>query len=953
MMIPFRAKPEKRPDFEEYFFSSYRRLMEWSLQLAGHDREDAEDLVHDLYVQFALAGASGASLDEVENLDAYLFSVLRNLHYAHLRRAGRSPIDDLTIVDFDTISRGLASVDRRKLLYVRSSLKEVCEYACERKNTSKSASILILRFIFGYFPSEVMKVVRSSRGAVDRLMQIARQEVRLHLERPNVLHSFTPEPQRASFLPSLSDDSQTLFLEMQQAIFQNCVGECFGREALERRYKEPRDAGFTTAELAHLVSCGKCLNTANRILGLPLLADRSPDDAIGRDDSQGPDGGSTGPIEVRPTGAKHRKKAQDADLRSRLERKMREVYEHRPRSLQIAVNGKVRTSQKVTSELSEFHLKLGRAEKLAFVEVLSEQSVRMAYLHVVDPALQQGLEQGDHIALSDDRGLDLTLSFLGDMPSVHVIYRDPVIAEEMAEDAANNRVTELQNIPPAEAAKRQSPLLRAAHWLRSLGSRLKQSLPEMNPTLATALILATASFVFFVFWLQQPPGITTNAFLVHAETWDVTPSNNAPGVIYQKVRITTPRRTLERALYRDAQGIRVARRQTLSTADTQLKDQLARAGIDWNAPLSASSYQDWHDRQPMRQDSIKRASSHLLKLTTTVPAGEVAQVSLTVRDTDFHPVERTVELRDAGTIEIAELNYDVMPWNAINGDWFEPIAALHPGISGDVPASVLARHPFLLSGMELDEVELGAQLALRQAGADTSERIEIVRNPGSIVVRGIVATEARKHEIEAHLNLVPHVVSALYTFREVENSHATGTEITSLKQASSIEGVSPLEDYLVRQGQNREAIGELGHQLFNSSVEIHQEGKAIANLQQRFAAGQALTANAQASLDALLNDHRQKMLAALRSEEKLLTRIKIVAGSKHDVASFGNLTDAFATNVALCGELISDSNQHPRPAQAIVLELNQSITELRAMLDHLPLRAPVLSSTKPAVSQNE
>jgi len=67
-----------------------------------------------------------------------------------------------------------------------------------------------------------------------------------------------------------------------------------------------------------------------------------------------------------------------------------------------------------------------------------------------------------------------------------------------------------------------------------------------------------------------------------------------------------------------------------------------------------------------------------------------------------------------GTIEIAELNYDVMPWSAISGDWFEPIAAFHPGISGGVRTSALPRLPLHLSDTEIDEAELGAQLALRQ-----------------------------------------------------------------------------------------------------------------------------------------------------------------------------------------------------------------------------------------------
>lgn len=947
-MLPFRTRPEKSPDFEELFFSSYRRLMEWSLQLTGYDREDAEDLVQDLYVQFARAGST---LDEVEDREAYLFSVLRNLHYARLRRAGRSPIDDLTIVDFDTLARGLASVDRRKLLYVRSSLSSVCEYVCERKNTSKSASVLILRFIFGYFPGEVMQVACATRGAVDRLLQIARQEVRLHLERPNVLRPFASESQRTHFHSVLSDDSQTLFQEMRQAILRSCVGECFGRQELERRYKASPDAGFTTAELAHLVSCSECLDTANAILGLPLLADRSPDDAIGRDDSQGPDGGSPGPVELTSHSSKRRKKVKEAELRSRLERKMREVFEHRPQSLQIAVNGKLRTSQKVTSELSEFHLKLSRTEKLAFIEVLSEQGIRMAYLHVFDPELQQGLMQSGHIALSDNRSLDLTLSFLGDTPSIHVVYRDPVIGEEVVEDAAEDRVPEQHTAALAEPAHKQGPLSRVAHWLRSLSSKFK--LPEMNPTLATALILAAASLVCFLLWFHQPPAITANALLIHAETWDTPRPDSAPAVIYQKVRITTSHRTLERPLYRDVRGMRVPRRQALNVADAQLKEQLAQAGVDWDALLSATSYQEWHDRQRVRQDSITRAGYHLLKLTTTVPAGAVAQASLTVRDTDFHPVARTVELRGSDTIEIAELNYDLMPWNAVNGDWFEPIAVSRSKIFGDVRAAVLPRLPLRLSDAGLDEAELGARLALRQAGADTSERIEVVRNRESVLVRGIVATEARKREIKSHLDLVPHVASALYTFQEVENHRTAETEITSLKQSSSVEGVSPLEDYLVHQGQNRDAIGELGHQLFNSSVEIHQEGKAIANLLGRFETGQDLTANAQASLDALLSDHRQKMLAALASEEKLLAGIRAAGGAEQGSSSIGNLADISATNVVLCGELISDSNEHPRSAQAILPELDRSIAQLRMILGRIPLRTPVVSNTKPAVSQNE
>ncbi len=101
--------------------------------------------------------------------------------------------------------------------------------------------------------------------------------------------------------------------------------------------------------------------------------------------------------------------------------------------------------------------------------------------------------------------------------------------------------------------------------------------------------------------------------------------------------------------------------------------RLQDAGLNWDAPLFASGYQDWHDRQRVREDRISRAGRHLIRLTTTIPSGTVAEQSLTVRDTDFHPVQRTVALRNSETIEIAEVDYAVLPWTSVSPDTFEPL----------------------------------------------------------------------------------------------------------------------------------------------------------------------------------------------------------------------------------------------------------------------------------------
>ncbi len=70
----------------EHFAERYDRLLGWALHLTDHDRAQAEDLLHDAFIQFTLAAPE---LDGIRNLDNYLFGVLRILRVSHLRFAHR------------------------------------------------------------------------------------------------------------------------------------------------------------------------------------------------------------------------------------------------------------------------------------------------------------------------------------------------------------------------------------------------------------------------------------------------------------------------------------------------------------------------------------------------------------------------------------------------------------------------------------------------------------------------------------------------------------------------------------------------------------------------------------------------------------------------------------------------------------------------------------------------
>src|SRR5258707_871586 len=202
---------------------------------------------------------------------------------------------------------------------------------------------------------------------------------------------------------------------------------------------------------------------------------------------------------------------------------------------------------------------------------------------------------------------------------------------------------------------------------------------DMNPFLASAAVVLVASVVLFFIWQRSMPSLSASELLQRAESSDRNLSRPAErGVIYQKVRIRTAHASIERDLYRDPEGRRRPKSEPAAREIAPLKAKLNIAGVNWDEPLSASGYKAWHDSQNEESDHVRRSGKNLLTVTTKTSGGIVAEESLTVREEDFHPVKRTVELLDVGTVEIAELNYVVLNWNAVNTDLFEPLAPAVP-----------------------------------------------------------------------------------------------------------------------------------------------------------------------------------------------------------------------------------------------------------------------------------
>src|SRR5262249_18265539 len=168
---------------EDIVIQRYDWLLNWSLKLTGHNREEAEDLVHDAYVEFTL---SAPDLGSIQNIEGYLYGMLRNIHMSRVRRAIRIEKQTVALLDYDSAEVCLRSVHMDSLIHARELLRGVCDYCCDRKEASKAGSILILRFFHGYYPGEIAKIALSQRRAVDDWMRIARKEARGYLDRTGV-----------------------------------------------------------------------------------------------------------------------------------------------------------------------------------------------------------------------------------------------------------------------------------------------------------------------------------------------------------------------------------------------------------------------------------------------------------------------------------------------------------------------------------------------------------------------------------------------------------------------------------------------------------------------------------------------------------------------------------------------------------------------------------------------
>jgi len=399
---------EKR---ERLFTERYESLLAWALRLTNYQRDAAEDLVQDAFVQFVLGRTK---LEEIENIDGYLRRMLRYMHVSRINRSAQHLHESaLSVADYDSCRLGWSAIETPRRVQASEELHQICAYACSRKESSRAGSVLILRFFHEYFPTEIAAVLNSSRHSVDELQRFARREAKLFMDEPGRLRFVNKtgsERQQFKYLKSEGD----LMLGLRQMIFDSCKGECISMQELEQAYSKDDGDALTTPKLAHIVSCPHCLDAVNSLLGLPLLSDRYE---TGRSDFKEPPGDANG------GGASG---GGSGNLPTKFGKRLREIHEHKPQELRISVNSFLVSSLTVSSDLNEVNLNLTQDDPIEFVEVCSEQGVPLLFF-TVDPVGPDS-EQWAWIELSEGRFLEASF-YNENGPSLRVIYKDPLPEE--------------------------------------------------------------------------------------------------------------------------------------------------------------------------------------------------------------------------------------------------------------------------------------------------------------------------------------------------------------------------------------------------------------------------------------------------------------------------------------------------------------------------------------------
>ncbi len=458
-----------------------------------------------------------------------------------------------------------------------------------------------------------------------------------------------------------------------------------------------------------------------------------------------------------------------------------------------------------------------------------------------------------------------------------------------------------------------------------------------------------AVLAYFTFGIDRHPRQTADMVLARAvdsETAsEAVRKGSQPGVVFAKLQLRSGRNSWEWSVYRDQSGQRKPRFRTTSESDIALQSRLGRAGVLREAPLSPTSYRAWENRLGKHSDRVSYTVSGTITVTTTVPeevAGPVREESLTLRTGDFHPVARTIAFRNQETVEIAEVDRRILPWDQVNSDWFENADSPDSSLNASMgePRSTAASRFDPLNEADLSLAELQARLVLARRDADVNEQIELTRRPEGILVHGLISSAEQKRELQIALADLPHVVSQLKTTEEQDESDPIPSAPARMKLAESISTPSPLLLFWKSRFRNLDDFPHASGSILNAGLRIRQQSRALRALVEEFEGTVLSPGPAQDAYAALWREHERKLRSALAEEAVTLKTLNPSVPKEMPAAdalpiSIEELDQSSIRLLRLCRELTGGSDSGQKDAEPILSSLGQETERASITLSKL------------------
>ena len=760
-------KPKLHPfegpaDASELLASRYGQLLRWANVLTRGNTGKAEEIVQEFCVYIAVAKPDFGG---IANLDGYLYTCLRNIYLSTLARASREALHLVSVEDYDSFAFAISANPTGDSLQRQNDLRRVCSYAVWRKESSKSASYFILHFFHGYGRREIAELAQLPIAAIYNKLKTARSEVRSCLEEPGKLRIVNRDTPPNPTLSWNLLSSQDLFRELRQMILDARKTDCLPEEELLAHYRSAMPRPISCALLAHIVSCERCLSLIDRDSRRPTLKDREPLDVFGFSPENGGDVADPAAMSFEA-------------MRSSVRRKWARIHEHRPRTLMIALNGQVIAYHDVRSEHNRLSARIERTEKAQFVEVFSEQNVRLALIEVSEPPPDGPPLSSQRIALSDARWLELNLTYDGLGLQSEVTYFDPALSaaviEEDAEAALPFFATETQK--PADA-------LGLLQGLRATLARAAELLRAMIPASATAwalvLVIAVSVGSYLTYRHAQSRMDAAQILNDSIRLQNVNLQGQTEHQVLRMEESSSDGAMLHQGvvdLWRDGDGSRYIRRLYDAKSHeiaVEWRNKTEKAGSRrestekeaaemlaspisqyWDQDLSAQAFAAIDDRAPELRPIDGGYELTRRGATRTHP--QLISATL-VLDRNLQPVRQIMRVRAGGEvreIRFIQADYQRQPSGSVPDATFDPESdPMSSAWHGRPTSAGRARNLGGEVKAQQAELEIGVLYQLHLLGADTGVPIEVLRSSdGRVHVSGTVSTDALRDQIARQLS---------------------------------------------------------------------------------------------------------------------------------------------------------------------------------------------------------